>query len=213
MAPASALAGFLFFHRSQAEVRVASRDRKIVLTGSPGVGKTTVVRRTCDLLKARNVRLWGFYTEEIRASARSGFNVITFDGVRVPFAHVLLNRGPRVGPYRIDVRAFEDAVLPQFDRVLDAPAQAKEAAPHSVGVIDEVGKMECASRAFVDRFEALINVSGSLLITVAHRGSGPMARLRAFAGDDLIEVTPYNRDMLPGILAETYLKYLLESAP
>jgi nucleoside-triphosphatase len=179
--------------------------RKIVLTGLPGSGKTTVVRRTADLLRKRAVKPWGFMTEEVSEDrSRTGFRVSTFDGVRIPFAHVLLQRGPRVGPYRVDVAAFEGTVLP----ILRAPQPHKGRRPRSLGVIDEVGRMECLSAAFCRRVEELLEANENLLITVAARGVGTIEKVRRFAGDHLIEVTPDNRDLLPRVLAETLLLYL-----
>ena len=47
----------------------------LLLTGVPGIGKTTVIRRAADRLKGR--RLGGFYTEEIREQGdRRGFRLV-----------------------------------------------------------------------------------------------------------------------------------------
>ena len=52
----------------------------LLLTGPPGVGKTTVVRRIVERLPG-TVRPAGFYTEEIRfRGERRGFRAVTFDG-------------------------------------------------------------------------------------------------------------------------------------
>jgi Cdc6-like AAA superfamily ATPase len=51
------------------------RPKNLLLTGPPGCGKTTVIRRVVEQMKDR--RLAGFYTQEIRQ-----------DGQRVGFAAV-----------------------------------------------------------------------------------------------------------------------------
>jgi nucleoside-triphosphatase len=185
----------------------AELTRRIVLSGVPGSGKTTVARRTADLLRRKAVKPWGFFTEELTDDrARTGFRLETLEGVRVPFAHILLKRGPRVGPYRVDVAAFEGTVLP----VLQPPRHAKGRRARTLGIIDEVGRMECLSGAFCRRVEELLEAHENLLITVATSGPGTIDKVRRFAGDDLIEVTPANRELLPKVLAETLLLYLGE---
>jgi nucleoside-triphosphatase len=178
---------------------------KIYLSGVPGAGKTTVVRKTADRLRKRGVRLWGFITEEVTDDkARTGFTVSTFDGAKVPFAHVLMKRGPRVGPYRIDVTAFEGMVIPN----LTPPTASKGRRLRSVGMIDEIGKMECMSRSFCERLQHLIEQPGCVLISLAVKGHNLISEIRRRAGDNLIEVSQANREMLPKILAETFWAYL-----
>jgi nucleoside-triphosphatase THEP1 len=51
----------------------------VLLTGRPGIGKTTVIRRSADLLAGRPIA--GFYTDEIRvAGQRQGFRITAFSG-------------------------------------------------------------------------------------------------------------------------------------
>jgi nucleoside-triphosphatase THEP1 len=53
----------------------------VLLTGPPSCGKTTIVRRVVELLKAR--RLAGFYTEELREHGRRfGFKAVGLGGIR-----------------------------------------------------------------------------------------------------------------------------------
>src|SRR2546422_404949 len=66
----------------------------LLLTGPPGSGKTTALRRAADRLRDR--RLGGFYTEEIRRRGeRRGFRAVTFDGQTWDLARV-----DRPGPPR-----------------------------------------------------------------------------------------------------------------
>ncbi len=52
--------------------------RKVLLTGRPGCGKTTLIKRVVNELA---VPAGGFYTEEIRERGeRVGFKIITLDG-------------------------------------------------------------------------------------------------------------------------------------
>lgn len=78
----------------------------LLITGNPGSGKTTVIRRVAAALSNR--RLGGFYTEEIRVRGeRRGFRLATFDGQERVMAHVEF-RGPhRVGKYGVDVSVID----------------------------------------------------------------------------------------------------------
>jgi len=52
---------------------------RLLLTGNPGVGKTTLIRALTERLE--EVTCAGFYTEEKRQRGqRVGFRVITLDG-------------------------------------------------------------------------------------------------------------------------------------
>ena len=51
----------------------------LLLTGRPGIGKTTVIRKVADGLPRE--ALGGFYTEEVRKRGkRQGFRAVTFAG-------------------------------------------------------------------------------------------------------------------------------------
>jgi nucleoside-triphosphatase len=64
-------------------------------------------------------------------------------------------------------------------------------------VVDEVGKMECLSERFVAAMERLWGAPVPLLITVAEKGGGYMAALKAKPDKFLVTVTPTTRDELP----------------
>jgi nucleoside-triphosphatase len=56
--------------------------KNLLLTGLPGVGKTTVVRKVLNLLPP-NFKAGGFFTEEVREGGeRMGFQIVTTDGQR-----------------------------------------------------------------------------------------------------------------------------------
>ena len=76
----------------------------LLLTGVPGIGKTTVIRRVADRLKGR--RIGGFYTEEIREQGdRRGFRLVRFDRTARVIAHVDFPRVHRIGKYGVEAAA------------------------------------------------------------------------------------------------------------
>jgi nucleoside-triphosphatase len=164
--------------------------RRILLTGLPGCGKTTVVRKVADLLRGLAS---GFYTEEIRDAEgrRVGFQVTSLEGERGELARKGEGSGPRVGSYRVNVEDFERIALPSLD-----------AAGRRVLLVDEIGKMECFSEAFVRRVRKAFESDVSILATVPLRGGGEVIDgIRRRSDVETILVRPENRDRLPEDLA------------
>jgi nucleoside-triphosphatase len=155
------------------------------ITGRPGIGKTTVIRRVADALKGE--RIAGFYTEELRSRGeRTGFRIVTLDGRSQLMASIDIGSPHRVGKYRVDVSA------------VDATAQAT-LAPHSAQVflVDEIGKMECLSSAFVEAVRRLLAADRLIVASVALKGSGLIEEVKRLPRIILREVTLQNRDRLP----------------
>jgi nucleoside-triphosphatase len=161
--------------------------RIFLLTGRPGIGKTTVVRKLAELLTGR--QLAGFFTQEIRQDGqRRGFGLTTFGGNSCVLAEVGTRGGFRVGRYRVNVEGFEAAVLPELTRSCE------------VYLLDEIGKMECFSHKFVAAVRRLLAGSTPIVATVALRGGGFIAEIKRRPDAVIWEVTGSNRDGLPAKL-------------
>lgn len=165
------------------------RCKNLLVTGPPGIGKTTVI---VDLAKwLSGLAIAGFFTEEIRlGKQREGFRAATFSGQSCVLAHVKQRSRHCVGRYGVDVAAFETLVLPEFAR------------PCDVLLIDEIGKMECFSSSFVATVRQLLDGSTPLVATVAVRGGGFITEVKARSDVQIWNVTKGNRDDLPERLAE-----------
>ena len=163
---------------------------RLFLTGSPGVGKTTLIRATTERLQG--ITCAGFYTEETRRGGqRTGFRIVTLDGKKETLASVG-TRKPTVAKYSVHVEEFEKLVL----RYLN-PATT----PADLYVIDEIGKMELLSRQFKVAITELLAQPTSLLATITKRGNGFVQQIKRRSGVEIIEVTRQNRDELPEKLA------------
>jgi nucleoside-triphosphatase len=61
----------------------------ILLTAPPRTGKTTVIRRLAALLRAADVPVRGFVSDEVREHGhRVGFTIEEFGGEKAVMAHV-----------------------------------------------------------------------------------------------------------------------------
>jgi nucleoside-triphosphatase len=165
---------------------------KILLEGRPGAGKTTVARRTADLLRDARVSVRGFVTEELRESGRRvGFAVESFQGDRAVLAHVDFAGPPRVSRYGVDVEAFEGVALPALADV----------GRGELVVIDEIGKMELASAAFREAVANLFEQDVRLLATIQIARHPFTEALRRRADVETARVSERTRDELPEQLA------------
>lgn len=162
-----------------------TKGRHILITGTPGIGKTTLIQKIAWELQI--YRPVGFYTREIReAGMRRGFELVSLDGKRYILSHVDIVSQQRVGKYGVDVRGFE--------RFLDCLSVSGSGS--SLIVIDEIGKMECFSKKFRDLISSIFGSQALLVATVAARGSGLIADIKERMNVALFEVTRKNRDYL-----------------
>jgi nucleoside-triphosphatase len=165
----------------------------ILLTGAPGCGKTTLVRRIIEQL--RDLRLAGFFTQEVRGvdGRRDGFEAIGLNGCSTMLASVRSESKMRVGKYGVELFDFEQLVDAELNRD-----------PHEVDVfvVDEIGKMECFSPLFVDLVESRLDGDTPVLATVAMKGRGFIAAVKQRQDIELMTVNSVNRDGLVAIVAE-----------
>jgi len=175
---------------SLVERRVVSENHVIKphvlsITGTPGIGKTTVIRRVADRLKTEGIR--GFYTEEIREGGqRCGFRLVSFNGTASVIAHVEFPKTHRVGKYGVDVQALDNAAL-----LLRPDPNAH------VYLVDEIGEMECLSERFIAAMRALISLNTPIVASIGLRGSGFIAEVKRRPECELWQITHANRDDLP----------------
>jgi len=153
-----------------------------LLTGGPGVGKTTLIKQALD---RASVRAGGFFTEEIRTGGvRQGFKIITLDGRSAILSHIDIRSPYRVGKYGVDVEALDQvgvAALKDAVRKCD------------LVVIDEIGKMELFSPCFREAVFEAINSKKRVLGTIM-LGSHPCAdEIKRHPGVATISVTRMNR--------------------
>lgn len=164
-------------------------QKNILLTGLPGIGKTTLIHKVVSALEQRD--LAGFYTEEIRSKkSRLGFKIKTLSGQEGILAGVDVKSPYRVGKYGVDLRDFEQIAIPSID------CYNKEVRLRRIIVIDEIGKMECFSELFKQKVIECLDSTKRVLATIAFRGGAFIDCLKIRPDVTLIQLTEKNRDQI-----------------
>jgi nucleoside-triphosphatase len=155
----------------------------ILLTGRPGSGKTTAIKK---VLAKIPLHAGGFFTREIREKGRRvGFQIQTLDGAKAVMAHVD-KRGPeRVGKYGIDLVVIDELAVGSLQH-------AKS--DNALIVIDEIGPMELLSEKFRDEVLDIIEGEYDVLGTIAKRKNEFISRIRRFPHVTVMEIFPGNRE-------------------
>ncbi len=161
------------------------RIKNILITGRPGVGKTTLIRRLAEKLPGK---VGGFYTEEIREKGeRLGFSITDFKGTRGILAHVKIKSPVMVSKYGVNFSDLEKVGVAALRR-------AQEEADFIL--IDEIGKMELASKEFVGAILSALNSSKICIATIMQKDNSLTCRMKGRNDVRLFEITFQNREYL-----------------
>ena len=159
--------------------------RVYLLTGRPGVGKTSLIR---EAVTASGVRAGGFYTEEVRSQGtRVGFDIITLDGRRGVLARMDLRSSCRVGKYGVDSVSLDSVGVSALDGAIRE---------RDIIVVDEIGKMELSSAAFKEAVLRAIDCGKSVLGTIMLRPHPWADQVKAHPDVRVVELTTRNRDQV-----------------
>jgi nucleoside-triphosphatase len=175
---------------------IVMTHHRLFLTGQPGCGKTTVLRKMCKLLETRGEKVGGLVSGEIRENGvRVGFSLedlLTKD--RGVLAHVNQREGPRVGKYGVNLLDLERIGAAAIERALTEA---------DIIAIDEVGPMELHSQPFISALQRALETPKPLICTIHKRASHPMvAFIKSNFPRNITEVTLSNRESLPEMLLE-----------
>jgi nucleoside-triphosphatase len=158
--------------------------KNILITGQPGAGKTTIIKRLCVIFKEFNPA--GFITSEIiEDENKVGFEVVNLFGDSRVIAHTKIKGKVSIGKYKVDIRAFDDFLEKTFSKEKKT----------GLYVIDEIGKIECASKKFTRLVPELMDASKPVIAALADKGVGLISEIKKREDIALFEITEQNRDL------------------
>ena len=161
----------------------------ILLTGRPGIGKTTLVEKVINTIGKE--KFGGFLTQEIRKDGkRVGFSIKTLEGSYGILAHIDFKSSLTVGAYKVNLKALDE---------IGVKAVEKAMREGKIVVIDEIGKMELYSNSFKEVVLRALDY-GKLIATMTlspHTFTSVIKRRRDV---EIVEITAENRDRVVGEL-------------
>jgi len=169
--------------------------KNILITGNPGVGKTTLIQ---NIISRLNVSAGGFYTSEVRDEngKRWGFKIISLDGREEVLASVDVISSRRVSKYGVDVGAVDSIGVTAIRDALKSK---------DIVVIDEIGRMELISDRFRDIVQIALDSPKPVLGTIALKETNTAKKIKERKDTRVIKLTRANFHEI-----ETYIGRLLQ---
>ena len=143
-------------------------NRKILITGLPRCGKSTLISKLIDHYSKKNYTIYGFQTPEVRENGnRIGFDIIDiYSGNVSQLARVgNLKTKYRVGKYKV--------LVEEFDKYLE-DTLSLEGKTVDLIIIDEIGKMELFSKKFQDFIKRIFSWGITILATIGLKIKHPI---------------------------------------
>jgi nucleoside-triphosphatase len=176
--------------------------RVLLLTGAPGVGKTIVITKTVDALKAKGISVGGMISREVReAGVRVGFEILDLcSGKRGWLAQVNVLSGPQIGKYHVNLADLDNIGTTAITQALEKC---------NAIAIDEIGPMELFSQKFKQAVAQALE-SKKLVLTVVHGKAKDtlVTQVKRRVDAEIFNVTFSNREKLPEQLIQKALNAL-----
>lgn len=163
---------------------------RIAITGSPGVGKSTVCR---NVLKKLTCTYGGMVSADIRVKGeRVGFEIKDIaTGKQGILAH-RQGTGPRVGSYHVNLEDLNNIGVAAIRNALNSS---------ELIVIDEIAPMEFKSPEFIKAVEEALDSDKNMLVVLHQKSSYPLAE-RIRKEFQVYTVTKENRETLVPEIAD-----------
>jgi nucleoside-triphosphatase len=174
----------------------------LLLTGNPGVGKTTVLLEAVEALRARGYSVGGMISREVRSRGeRVGFEILDLSSNnRGWLAHVNQPDGPRVGKYTVNLNDLESIGVTAILKAIEG---------YDAVCIDEIGPMELFSKKFKEAVRRAVDCEKLVIAIVHWRARDKLIdEVKAREDAEVIVITMENRDMLHEFIVEKAIEFL-----
>jgi nucleoside-triphosphatase len=166
---------------------------RIAITGSPGVGKSTVCR---NVLKQLTCTYGGMMSAEIRVKGeRIGFEIRDIAAKKTGILAHKQGGGPRVGSYHVNLEDLNNIGV----------AAIRSAMSSELIVIDEIAPMELKSPEFIRVVEEALGSDKNMLVVLHQKSAHPLAE-SIRRGFEVYTVTYENREGLVSEIVEKYAR-------
>ena len=138
---------------------------KILITGPPKCGKSTMISKLIEFYSKKNYKIYGFLTPEVKKdNKREGFDVQdNHSKDRFPLA--------RIGNYKTRFKLGKYSIfVKEFENYIDALFNIEDRKVNLI-IIDEIGKMELFSEKFQDLIKKLFKSNTPLIATIGEKMS------------------------------------------
>ena len=179
---------------------------KVLVTGRPGIGKTTVVKRIMEMCSRSGFRVGGMITYEVRERGRRvGFKIVdVLTGREGVLAKVGIPGMFKIGRYTVNLSDLEDVGVRAIRRALSEA---------DIVVIDEIGPMELFSEEFKKAVKEAFNSTKPVVATIHIKADRyPLCRRIKRLPNVKLYVTNYsNRDSLPKVIFRELIESLKQT--
>lgn len=172
----------------------------ILLTGPPGVGKTTIFEQIKESLTIKGYSIGGIYCPEIKEKGkRTGFSIFDLaSGNRGVLAIIHIHesiQGLKVGKYNVNLNDIEKIGIPAINNAVEESDYI---------FIDEIAPMELKSNDFPKAVWNAMN-SQKTVIAVIHQRSRHPFILKVKNREDVMifNLTLQNRDSITKKILES----------
>lgn len=168
---------------------IKSQKINILITGKPGVGKTTVIKNFIEKFRKS---VGGFYTEEIRETGkRVGFRIKNIDGREGLLSHIDVKSNYNVGKYGVNINDIDEIGVKAISEALGNNKL-------DFVIIDEIAKMELFSRNFRNIVLSALDSDKIVVGVIQDKNIDFLNRIRKRNDVKIIQITEENRDKIVG---------------